>query len=75
MFSLVASLTPNPSVPSTSLVPCNTGLGMRAVVQEVISRTAASQPDRHVVVVVDRPPQALSSAAQLGDQWRCPVAA
>lgn len=38
------------------------GLGLRPVIDAVLSRAAAQHPDKHVLVVVDRPAHALSHA-------------
>ncbi|GAB4815349.1 hypothetical protein N2152v2_002395 [Parachlorella kessleri] len=41
------------------------GMGMQGVVEEVLRRTLRAEPDRHAVLVVDRPAQALGAAARL----------
>lgn len=50
-----------------------TGFGVSQVVDAIIKRTLASQPDKHVVVVVVRPSQALSHAARLSATLEAPV--
>ncbi len=40
-------------------------MGMQGVVEEVLRRTLRAEPDRHAVLVVDRPAQALGAAARL----------
>ncbi len=42
--------------------PLRAGLGLRPVIDAVLSRAAERHPDKHVVVVVDRPAHALSHA-------------
>lgn len=49
------------------------GLGMRAVVEEVVRQSLAREGSRQVVLVQDRPAQALSCAARLRAALSCPV--
>jgi hypothetical protein len=50
------------------------GLGLRPVIDAVLSRAAAQHPDKHVLVVVDRPAHALSHAQRLKAELGLPTA-
>lgn len=49
------------------------GLSLRAVVEEVVRQSLAAEGSRQVVLVQDRPAQALSCAARLRAALSCPV--
>jgi hypothetical protein len=50
------------------------GLGVRGVMDTVLCAAVAQHPDRHVLVVADRPAHALSHAQRLRTQLGLPTA-
>lgn len=68
---LAEAITAAPATNQVTFLPL--GLGMRAVLRAVIAAAVAAAPTKHVVLVVDRPAQALSAADALRQELGLPV--
>lgn len=63
LSQLVAALAASPTANQVTFLPL--GMGKRVLLNQTIAETVAATPGKHVVLVVDRPAQALAHGEQL----------